>query len=781
MKLKFLISSLVCALTGYALASSLDSTALASETPTINQVNFATGNLPEPPQQHRPWKPPATDLPTNLISATKILFNLGLADPRGGDYREFEMVTGDVWGETKESKVHGWVLPTRAGQQQRFAVSWNGMVYPAISVGAKADLKQDVEVLLQAQETWRLEALTNRFAELIGPWEYELSPEYFSVSQTNLTAVKIMLLLRLGEGRLARDYWNRQQAIQPLNERKEDARDPFRQLANGWAWSLFDRAVCAHMRGDDALSLADCRQLAQAWPELEREVERRGFSHRLSLDVNQKHAGAPTMSYFDFLKPLPELLADEERRAKEPPRETVLQLGLAKFPDKSKRIAALILDLEDVAERQWGQPGGVSFNVNPTVEALIAEGDDAVDPLLNCMENDHRLTRSVSFWRDFKTERNLLSVQEAAQAALSAILMVDFKTAAEYRAYWQKYKSVAQPERWYLTLLDDEAGRQQWMQAAVEILSRTDGRTAYLWKNAPIPNATNGYRYVAESLRSRADPSVADLFLKRALAIAPTNFTSSDDCGTFADAADLGLMLAEWDPKAAKDALGKIIQRCPALYADAPGRWGTGCAVVPEQFAGLAVALAKLGDTSGLDLYSKWLGHQNFEDIADALPGVLTPLWRFPDQPSIKDVSARIFQMQKVDWMSEWVGTDLLHTHLVQNEAFRRLILQALTDKSKAGTFVRLADGQYRINTPGIQRGSVFDPDAFAPKVGEVVSFRVCDDIADRLSRIEDLPQFKIYWPEAMRDAAIANIIRFLNQNGDQLKLRSAVWPVDED
>jgi hypothetical protein len=57
--------------------------------------------------------------------------------------------------------VHGWILPAKSGQTRQFAVGWNGLVYPVISVGAKADLKKDVEALLREQEIWRKEAATN--------------------------------------------------------------------------------------------------------------------------------------------------------------------------------------------------------------------------------------------------------------------------------------------------------------------------------------------------------------------------------------------------------------------------------------------------------------------------------------------------------------------------------------------------------------------------------------------------------------------------------------------
>ena len=52
----------------------------------------------------------------------------------------------------------------------------------------------------------------------------------------------------------------------------------------------------------------------------------------------------------------------------------------------------------------------------------MKEGDRAVTPLIDCLESDTRLTRSVQFWRDFARHRQVLPVREAAFAALTEIL-----------------------------------------------------------------------------------------------------------------------------------------------------------------------------------------------------------------------------------------------------------------------------------------------------------------------------------------------------------------------
>ncbi len=97
---------------------------------------FEGNSIPDPPRQKEPWTPPQTKLPRFLVSATAALFEQGMADPRGCEYREVEMGDGTI------VKTRGFVLPERAGEAGRFVVSWDGVVYPALSVGAPGRSRQ---------------------------------------------------------------------------------------------------------------------------------------------------------------------------------------------------------------------------------------------------------------------------------------------------------------------------------------------------------------------------------------------------------------------------------------------------------------------------------------------------------------------------------------------------------------------------------------------------------------------------------------------------------------
>ena len=110
------------------------------------------------------------------------------------------------------------------------------------------------------------------------------------------------------------------------------------------------------------------------------------------------------------------------------------------------------------------------------VSLLIQEGEAAVEPLLACLENDTRLTRSVHFSCDYDTlrYRRPVGVSEAAYVTLADILGTDFfgnaitrddltsrgkpgrmALAKRIRDYFNKYKGLPREERWYRILLDD--------------------------------------------------------------------------------------------------------------------------------------------------------------------------------------------------------------------------------------------------------------------------------------------------------------------------------------
>ena len=198
--------------------------------------------MPVPPLQRAAWSGPKDNIPADLLAATTRLFQQGLADPRGCDYRVVSVGVGSCWSrDASVVECHGWVLPTTEKAAQRFAVCWNGMVYPLVSVGGKADLKADITALLKTEDSTH-KARPDQALVLFPEWPSEGE----SVSEKTILPLKACLLLRLGEGELAARLWR---AWPPPDADDAEKRDVYVELSDALKWAMFDRAVCARCAG----------------------------------------------------------------------------------------------------------------------------------------------------------------------------------------------------------------------------------------------------------------------------------------------------------------------------------------------------------------------------------------------------------------------------------------------------------------------------------------------------------------------------------------------------
>jgi hypothetical protein len=757
---------------------------------------FTGDAMPTPPQQRAAWKPPEeSKLSEKFISATALLFEHGMADPRGLEYRQVELATGDVWGgDGGVVKTHAWVFPAadsaKAGANARFAVAWNGLVYPTVSVGDPADLKADVTALCEADEQMRAKYAKENGANAFYRFRHAL-PEGSSISHETMTATRACMVLRLGETALAERLWADWTSgmKESTNDDAAHLADPYLMLATEWIWARFDRAVCAHMRGDDRLALLDARALGAIQKSIDAAATKRGFELRDNGGDNRE------TTHFDFLEPVPRLLADQERRAKAPPRKSALAAGAKGFKTKAEYIAALIADLDDVAARQGGQPGGVSLGDGPAVQELIKQGDVAVEPLIQCLEQDTRLTRSVHFWRDFSYHRSLLGVHEAAYVAISAILKESFfgiaatgddlsgrgmegrrAVAERIRTHWAKYKGVPIVERWYQALADDQAGPAKWAQAAANISQPVDVEVgAGGWVS--VPNRKPGEKppLHGEPLRRKKDPSVSELLAKRLrqlIADAP----GDNGFGAWQNASMLAPALADWDGKAHLDDLRAYtagLQKQLVANAHGQGYWFV------MRICQMFTARQKAGDPSVIDDYIAWLKSVPRSKSDSGANLLFEQMWRNPDHPGIKATAEALFNGEHAEWnpvlrttSGGYRDADLLRSPLLGMPEFRRQIVRMLADRSPAGV-VTLGDaGSQSINvTGGWQSGTGYCPDdPGAPPPGTKVNFRVCDLWAQHVGWAEGTPRLELYWAEEKRDAAIKKLIEFLDRYGDRFR-----------
>jgi hypothetical protein len=708
-------------------------------------------NLPVPPMQHAAWTAPGNNLPTNFASATSLLFDQGLADPRYCEYREIEVRVGNVWnGDGGVITTHGWVLPST--NSAAFAICWNGLVYPLVSAGANADLTLDMIGLV-----------TNGVAT----WQNAI-PEAVSVSTSSLLGIKGCLLWRLGQRDLATVCWQ----IQTARTRDRNAgmmpaadgsrapgtnwmvplpeADPYLAWTTEWTWAMFDRLICAHERGDETLALATARQLAEAQPKIEAECAKRGF--RRPPSFMQPSSPGKEMPFLGFLGQLPQILVDLERREKEGEHESVVKTGLSRITNQTERIAALIRDLDLVEARQWGQPGGVDLAQDPVVSALTREGDPAIEPLLDCLENDKRLTRSVGFGRDFHQGRTVIPVASAVMVALQDILHAGFGGGeAEIRAYWNQNKGLKLEDRWY-SMLKDDSGIGRWLEAAGNIAQPENVTTsAGGWTvtrqvpaNTPIPMR-------GEVLRSKINPSVTELMTRRALEVPGDNPNSYD----LEAACKMALNLAAWDPQAADPVAKTLVKRACTAMNYAGKQMGT-------YVAKLSVACAKAGDFAPFRDYAAWVKTTTPEQLDFSRMDCLKPLLEFPTNEILQSAAEALFgdtnsPWGKLPWKGAF-GENPVRSDLVQIPAFRMLLTRELEKTNVCGSFTWRASGELDCMFTNGESGAGYGAmslEGGPPADGATSDLRWCDWIELSLSLAKEPPFFNPFTSMKKRDEAI--------------------------
>ncbi|MCX8092160.1 MAG: hypothetical protein N3I86_14705 [Verrucomicrobiae bacterium] len=703
--------------------------------------------LPTPPLQHAPWTPP-DNLPTNLLSAVRTLFEQGFPDPRGCEYREVEVVVSDIRGQPDGPvRTRGWVLPAAADAGPRFAICWNGLIYPVRSVGSPADLLAEVA----------------NVSPTPAPRPFDLAiGEARSVFFTNGLSTRAVLLLRCGETNAALKLWQRWGATADgavghaaLRLSPRDDFDPYLHLAEDWTWALFDRLISAFVRGDDALALATARTLAQVQPKIEAEAARRGFPPRSATARTQ----AKGPRYLTFLEQLPELLADLERRAAEGPRQTAFQPGVTNPLTLDERARALVRDLDQVCARQWSQPGWVDFFRDPIVVRLLKAGEAGVDALLECLESDRRLTRSVSFHRNFKRQRRVLPVSEVARVLLIALWQFEFHHPVEARAYWKRYGGLPLEERWYAILRDDAAGLERWCEAARNVV-RTQGLHVLFFEtlaaSAPATNASA--RFQGESLRGKANPSVSELLARRALEIPAGGQSPAYNLAT---ACDIAFCLAEWDARAFIPVGRKLVQRCQTVLEYSPESRAWPVQRIASYVGKLTLARVAAGDEAALADYAAWLPKVTPAQLAEYLPETIAPLRLFPTNAVLQAMAETLFSPTNSFWgQLPWRGSPMFNpveSELVSLPAFRRLLARELNRQDVCGWIVW--DGGSRVS---IQlTNEFFGPrthlvqDVNRPLSGNNAALRWCDWIAWSLSRIDQIPSFDPLAPFEERDRRI--------------------------
>jgi hypothetical protein len=686
-----------------------------------------------------------------MVGAAAKLFEHGMADPRGCEYRSVTLRSQVHSNSDSEPvKTHAWVLPANAGVG-RYAVCWDGLVYAISEVGAPADLAADVH------------AAVERHHDAIGEDNPAVNERQSNLAQqavlpakhdTWLADTAVALLLRLGEGEKASELWTASRlALEP-----KEMQHPYLTLVEAWTSKTHDRGQNAHVRGNDRVAMACLQLLEVADSAIESEAKLRGW----------KFEGNGNKQLFRYQEQLPQLLADQRRRAANGPHKPIVCVGAGRHPDPSVRIPALIDRLEEVTGSQWSWGG--DWTSNPVVQSLIHEGDAAIAPLLTCLKSDNRLTRSTQCYRHVPWQECVAGV---SQPVMTVLRQSDFYPTLSYDRPREPLTDelidairarIARPEakrplaeRWFYRLADDTAGPDEWRRAA-ETLVEKEGTNfwgyGYVggWEQLYQANRTwsgETGKHLGEPLRKKTGPSVSELMAKR--------------MGQMPDAksaAPFALSLAEWDAPAARPLLGQLSARC----RDA----GMG-----DAFLKLVGHRIDAGDRAALDDYGVWVAKVKPEELS-RIRDPFELLIKHADHPAVAKAADQLFGNQNSPWRPCPIGENANHAWLstlrspglLRYSSYRAAIHDLLGDKTTAGT---VSVGSRQIMISMANRGEGHSANSSdAPEEYEG-SFRSCDYVAYSLSEaIAAAPRFELYWPEAKRNKALTDFVAFLRDYGSR-------------
>ena len=393
-----------------------------------------------------------------------------LFDPKGAQYVRVKTTCRTVWASTGEILREGWLVPGQNGKITTVCFT-DG---ESIAAPGK-DRIEKIDFLDQCRK---------RYADARKPAadDEDHRAVFQRMHQTALGRIEqpdlalAAWLYRLDQPALAAKALERAAETRESGNReappheKEEVR-MVRVLKEELAWPAFAAMVHAYMVRADEEALAHGERLLRLYPDI----------------VKTEYAQAEA------------IVGELKRRkakgtfGKEPAYDT--PKGFESWEVK-KKIAWLIDSLEEVDARQWGQPGGIPLGMDRRVAALIDIGDAAVPALIDTVEKDERLTRSVHFWRDFARSRTVLSVREAALTAVMSILKVRVfepastgdnftargpqgaaKIAQRLREYWKTYGGLRFDERMMKTLADPKADFEAVREAAHNLGSLGEKRT----------------------------------------------------------------------------------------------------------------------------------------------------------------------------------------------------------------------------------------------------------------------------------------------------------------
>ena len=517
-----------------------------------------------------------------------------------------------------------------------------------------------------------------------------------------------------------------------------------------------------------------------------------GQFSQAQLQLNQLIADWPAKppENLDDLRPEARMvLADIERRAGQQPRPT-------------DEVAGLIWDLQNVRAYQMSVPGTIIWAQNPTVQKLINVGDGAVEPLLDALENDDRLTRSLYAARVRRGPGAIGTVRQAAQSALEILLNHRYSAsnyqlppaqqgadiAAQMRADWLHVKGETPTDRVFNALNQSGQTPQHLLEAAYELVrvGPRDG-SRRIGTKLQMPGET----FFGEPLRARQNPGVSDLLetrineltrRARAEKLAGNTANPYELNNTLGAANELAVVYAKWDAARALPLLSAQLEKTKQFVADSPSgtRDEAQRSLNRTRREFLSARLNSPQRAEAMDEYAEFLQSAPFGSLSEE---DYAPLALFPDEPALKRAAHALFDApaqpflsivtRKTSNFNYYRSLDLLSSSLIKNPIFRDAVLRALRDKTVVGNVVKNKKGEAetRVSARGWNSQTTKLGGRSLEK-GDSQPLRLCDLVASNLRR--KLPdedgqtrsawQLDITLPTAERDARLKQIAESLKR-----------------
>jgi hypothetical protein len=419
----------------------------------------------------------------------KLLLQLSrdfLFDPKGAERVEVALSLRSVWSSSTVVKVQGWLVKLKDGARVYFT---DGASVPA----PVAQLRKKIDFVAECKKRYDGDPKKVAAPDVVGGRFAQMGRNGLGLADDS-DLVFAAWLYRLGEKRLAA------KALARVSDRRKE----IIRVRKDLAWTAYAGLVHAYMDRADEEALGHGERLLRLFAAE-------------ATEYNQTAA----------------IVRDLKRRKKQ---GTFGKAGTSELPEDfakletKKQIALLIEALQDVDARQRGQPGGVHLAGDFRVAGLIKIGDPAVPALIDVLERDERLTRSVHFWRDFARYRTVLSVREAALTALMSILRVrvfeprstgdNFTSrgdeaakegAKKLRAYWKEYGMLSFDERMMKVLKDPNSSFEDLREAADNLANlgaeRSVGTTAWTNVTKGRPKGPN------PAVKKFSNPTAAEAIL----------------------------------------------------------------------------------------------------------------------------------------------------------------------------------------------------------------------------------------------------------------------------